>query len=87
MTALQDQIEAAEAHLAILRQQAAASTCAVAGHRWQVVGGANAGCDDDCSCTTLVRECAVCGTCDYGEPGRSGVIAACVDQHGRSLLR
>jgi hypothetical protein len=36
-------------------------------HDWQRIGGANAGCGKDCSCSVPVYECAICGDCDYGD--------------------
>ncbi len=77
MTALQDEIEAAEAHLARLKRQSAGATCAVAGHRWKFRGGANAGCHKECCCSVPVRECEVCEDSDYGDPARAEIIEAC----------
>lgn len=39
--------------------------CQVA-HQWETIGGANCGCEDG-ACSVPVRQCAVCGDCDYGE--------------------
>lgn len=42
--------------------------CAALGHRWEFIGGKNAGCElgSDCWCSVPVHECA-CGDCDYGD--------------------
>lgn len=37
-----------------------------AGHDMQSIGGCNAGCHDDCSCSVPVHTCTRCGYCDYG---------------------
>ncbi len=75
---LKEEIEEAENRLAQLRLREASATCAEVGHRWEPVGGSNAGCDDECSCSVAVYSCKVCGDCDYGEPDRPQVIAACL---------
>jgi hypothetical protein len=41
--------------------------CAVLGHRWKFLGGANAGCGPGCGCSVPVHVCEVCGDCDYGD--------------------
>ena len=41
--------------------------CRKIGHKWKHVGGANAGCGKDCSCSIPVYECEACGDCDYGD--------------------
>lgn len=38
-----------------------------AGHDWQSIGGCNAGCHDNCSCSVPVNTCSRCGDCDYGD--------------------
>jgi len=49
--------------------------CAVLGHKWEIVGGANAGCHPrDCQCSIPVNECSVCGDCDYGENAEADEI-------------
>jgi len=80
---LQDEIAETEAKLAALKQRAATATCAEAGHRWKSVGGANAGCElgDECDCSVAVRECEVCGVCDYGESDRPKVHEYCRKRH------
>jgi hypothetical protein len=37
------------------------------GHVWTLVGGANAGCRDECCCSVPVYRCDRCGDYDYGE--------------------
>ena len=32
-----------------------------------MIGGRNAGCDDDCRCSVPVHVCQKCGDCDYGD--------------------
>lgn len=49
------------------RAQSPGSICAREGHDWQSLGGRNAGCCRDCSCSIPVHECARCGDCDYGD--------------------
>ena len=61
------EFEAAQAHVDQLRRQIAAAPCKSVGHDWQSIGGANAGCGRDCSCSVPVNECARCGDCDYGD--------------------
>lgn len=77
---LLSEIAEAEAKLAELRRRAATATCAEVGHRWKTVGGRNAGCSPDCSCSVTVSECEVCGDCDYGEPEEAYVIADCAER-------
>lgn len=74
---LKDEIEAAEAHLAQLKQRAATATCEEVGHRWELVGGASAGCCDECHCSVSVRVCKVCGGYDYGDDERAEVVSEC----------
>lgn len=62
-----DRLEAARAEVARLEREAAAATCAEVGHRWVSLGGRNAGCHKDCSCSVPVHECEVCKDCDYGD--------------------
>jgi hypothetical protein len=37
------------------------------GHDWRTLGGCNAGCHADCSCSVPVNFCRRCGDCDYGD--------------------
>lgn len=37
------------------------------GHDWHSLGGCNAGCHADCSCSVPVNFCRRCGDCDYGD--------------------
>lgn len=37
------------------------------GHDWVFIGGKNAGCSDECSCSVPVHRCSVCGDYDYGD--------------------
>jgi hypothetical protein len=39
--------------------------CAILGHKWSFVGGANCGCVEGC-CSVPVHHCTNCGEYDYG---------------------
>lgn len=39
--------------------------CAILGHKWFQIGGANCGCEDG-GCSVPVHECEACGDFDYG---------------------
>ncbi len=41
--------------------------CAILGHKWKHIGGANAGCHELCNCSVPVHNCEICGDCDYGD--------------------
>ena len=57
--------------------------CAILGHKWGSIGGANAGCSDICGCSVPVHECEVCGDCDYGENDEADDIRErCSDLRG-----
>ena len=43
-------------------------------HEWQHVGGRNAGCCDECSCSVPVHQCARCGDWDYGDNDEAAEI-------------
>lgn len=43
------------------------TNCYEVGHVWKQIGGANAGCSDECVCSRPVYECLNCKCCDYGE--------------------
>ena len=40
--------------------------CRANRHNWKLIGGRQAGCNKDCTCSVPVYECADCGDCDYG---------------------
>lgn len=84
---LRDQLADAEAYANRLRRQIKAATCAEAGHDWKVIGGKNAGCEHagrDCRCSVAVRECKVCGDCDYGDTEEADQHRqACAEIRGR----
>jgi hypothetical protein len=44
------------------------------GHDWKSVGGANAGCGKNCSCSVPVHECTRCGDSDYGQNDEAETI-------------
>jgi hypothetical protein len=67
MPELADKIADAKAELERLERLAASATCADLGHDWQSIGGCNAGCDPNCSCSVPVNECTRCKDCDYGQ--------------------
>lgn len=72
---LAQQIDEAKANLERLERQASAATCAELGrHDWQSIGGCNAGCGKDCSCSIQVLECARCKDCDYGENNEATAV-------------
>ncbi len=84
---LADEIRQAEAHVEALKRRAAGATCAELGeHDWKLLGGCNAGCNDDCSlcgCSVPVHQCSRCGDCDYGEnPEAERILAACLVAQG-----
>lgn len=39
----------------------------VDGHSWRYIGGSNCGCHPDAQCSLPVRQCEICGDCDYGQ--------------------
>ena len=54
--------------------------CRLHGHTWKMIGGANAGCCDTCSCSVDVHECIVCKDCDYGDTPEAIEVRAHCDQ-------
>lgn len=74
MTNLIRTLEQAEAEVRRIKQQIAGATCAEVGHDWKHIGGANAGCLDECTCSVPVHTCTKCGDCDYGENLESSQI-------------
>lgn len=64
---LRDELAEAESRAAHLRARIASEGCVTAGHDWQMIGGKNAGCHDDCGCSVPVNVCKVCGDSDYGD--------------------
>jgi hypothetical protein len=73
---LRDQLVEAEARVEQIKHRINAATCVEAGHDWRHVGGRNAGCDRDCSCSVPVHECAVCGDSDYGDNAEANATLA-----------
>jgi hypothetical protein len=49
--------------------------CAILGHKWVHVGGANCGCDDG-GCSVPVHKCDACGDYDYGDNAEAREIRA-----------
>lgn len=65
---LANEIKDAESNLAALKRQYQKSSCIERGScNMQHLGGKNAGCGDDCSCSVPVHVCSVCGDSDYGD--------------------
>jgi hypothetical protein len=64
---LTSKLAAAQAEVARLQREIAQGPCREYGHTWKSIGGANAGCCDDCHCSVPVHVCEKCGDCDYGE--------------------
>ncbi len=50
-----------------------------AGHDWHSIGGCNAGCHEDCSCSVPVNVCSRCGDCDYGKNDEAAEVRAHCD--------
>ena len=38
----------------------------ICSHEWTEIGGTNAGCSPECTCSVPVYECRRCGESDYG---------------------
>lgn len=78
MSKLTEELADAEARVAQLKLQIAQGTCVETGHDWRMIGGRNAGCDDDCRCSVPVHVCQKCGDCDYGDNAEAtDTIASC----------
>ena len=79
---LANQLDAAEAEVSRLKRVIAQAKCREIGrHEWKSMGGTNAGCSPECTCSVPVYECARCGDCDYGDNDdaattRAGCLAA-----------
>ena len=79
MADLLERLEAAKAEVERLQREVAAGPCRQAGHDWQSIGGRNASCKRDCSCSVPVNICAKCGDCDYGvNDDAKDVVKQCV---------
>lgn len=86
---LAEELRRAEARVEVLKRQTAFATCVELGeHDWQLIGGRNAGCHDDCSlcrCSVPVHECSRCGDCDYGEnPEAETIVSHCLAMQATS---
>lgn len=46
------------------------------GHDWRSLGGCNAGCHKDCSCSVPVNFCRRCGAHDYGDNAEAEQVRA-----------
>ena len=80
---LKEKLEDARSEVARLERAMRSANCIEAGHDWTSIGGANAGCNQDCGCSVPVFECRRCGASDYGvnEQARA-VITDCAINHG-----
>lgn len=58
-------------------------------HKWEHVGGCNAGCHEDlCCCSVPVHRCAVCGDYDYGDNAEAKQVRVdCWDRFGHPETR
>jgi hypothetical protein len=76
------QLADAEETAALLRHRIAQATCVEAGScDMQHVGGKNAGCDKDCTCSVPVHVCSRCGDSDYGDnPEALQIITECAER-------
>lgn len=80
---LLDELSDLEARAAALRRQIAAGPCREYGHDWKHIGGRNAGCSRDCSCSVPVYHCSKCGDYDYGDNAEAAEkIAECARSDG-----
>lgn len=89
MSELATQLAEAEARVAQLRREIAAGPCAQFGHDWKLVGGRNACCEAEasCSCSIPVNVCAKCSDCDYGENQEAAdVIRNCAQRRAEDTL-
>lgn len=66
MSDLQKKLEEAKAEVARLEAEIRKKPCHKVGHVWKHIGGANAGCCNDCVCSVPVYTCEKCGDSDYG---------------------
>lgn len=57
--------------------------CRIHGHTWKFIGGANAGCCKDCTCSVDVHECMFCKDSDYGDtPEAAQMKHECEQRYG-----
>lgn len=83
MADLDAQLEAARAEVARIQREIAAGPCRTHGHHWTSLGGTNAACSEDCSCSVPVNFCSKCGDCDYGESDEADEVRRkCKEMHG-----
>ncbi len=73
---LYSELEQVEAKAALIRAQIRDGDCKNYGHDWSDTGGANAACDEWCSCSIPVRRCKKCGDLDYGDNDDAKQIVA-----------
>ena len=70
------QLEAARAEVSRIEREVAQGPCREYGHTWELLGGCNAGCCNDCACSVPVNHCVKCGDCDYGENDDATIVRA-----------
>lgn len=89
MVGLAERLDEARAEVQRLERQAAQATCIEMGrHDLRLMGGRNAGCDDDCCCSVPVYVCSRCGDCDYGDgPEARKILASCKSRNDLSGAR
>lgn len=67
------QLEILAAHA--VAQAGGPHSCELIGHEWEPAGGANASCGaPNCQCSIPVKECRICGNCDYGDNEEARVV-------------
>lgn len=71
---LKDRLEEAKAEVQRIEKALKSATCEDAGHDWISIGGSNAGCNPECSCSVPVFECIRCGASDYGFNDEARVV-------------
>jgi len=73
---LAEELAKAEARVQALKTAINQGPCLEYGHDWNSIGGACAGCSNDCCCSVPVNVCSKCGDCDYGDNQEADQIKA-----------
>lgn len=76
MPTLAEKLKVARDEVARLEREAMSATCADLGYAWTHVGGINAGCGPDCSCSVPIYSCNRCGDSDYGQNAEAVKVRA-----------
>jgi hypothetical protein len=74
MMELLERLADLEAQAEQVRREIAQGPCKQYGHEWELLGGANAGCGNDCACSVPVYRCTKCSDCDYGANGEADEV-------------